>query len=191
MLGSWFGPTVHPRPWLFLILGIWDQNLIGFGDRKIFIAACVAHPVNLPFIPHPMFHWISWVIDIHFDLLSVLCSLLYFSLTKADHWILTSSESESRVVACLCLPARPEGAWSLVDDNLCIILQLSHGDNTGTGTIDRIVLMVTTGSWDPVTLLILAIHWSQGPDLVNTCRGPSDYRGCSHSTLQLWNITSF
>ena len=63
----------------------------------------------------------------------------------------------------------------MVDENLCIILQLSHGDNTGAGTIDRIVLLVTTGSGAPVTLLILslAIHWAQGrggprADLVNT-----------------------
>ena len=181
MLGSWFGPTVDPRPGILDSWNLRSEFDWTRGQENLYCSVCGSPgsglAVNLPFIPHPMFHWISWVIDIHFDLLSVLCSLLYFSLTKVEHWILTSSEPESGVVACLCLPARPEGAWSLVDDNLCIILQLSHGDNTGTGTIDRIVLMVTTGSWDPVTLLILAIHWSLGPDLVNTCRGPSDYRG--------------
>ena len=59
--------------------------------------------------------------------------------------------------------ARPQGARSLVDENLCIILQLSHGgqytggwDPGKPGTIDRIVLKVTS---DIVNIVPESIHW--------------------------------
>ena len=90
--------------------------MIGIGDRKIFSSVCgspgSARTVNLPFIAHQMFHWISWIIY-SLWLCSVLCSLLYFSLTKAEHWILTRLRVWERSCSLSLSPSASGGSLKL------------------------------------------------------------------------------